>query len=372
MDENDKPDGSTAMERLAREMAECVAMFSPNAWCYNHGVSVMGNYDECVKAARADILRRISEARDEDLFKDDYMVRGLKRMTGMHLDKDRCTTCGDVDEMVVAVEGWKAKAAELDALCLEIGTDDGDEALMVARELLEEHYELKELREAGRIMPEGVSWPRYEDGEPVRMGEPFVAWDGQESKVRFVTLYAPGQDAAWSINAGSCHNLFGGRDAEHQMHGLRIKSQDPKAVGADGREVKPGDTVWLAPKHREMAWSIGPSHNLNYVSESEEMTVSRVKNGRDCVVAWMEGEENRWCPASWLTHERHDSWERLREDARKYYAEYWGCIDFCCDKCPALVDGKSPNERYGKDGCYTAEKLDLVARAERLAGVQGE
>ena len=338
MDENETHGGQTAMERLCRELMENVNDYG---WCRDHVPGViedigdweMWDYGKAIAAAKADILRRIEAARAE-------------------------------------VEGWKAKAAELDALCLVLGTDDGDEALMVARELIEEHYELKELREACRIMPEGVSWPRYSDGGPVRMGEPFVAWDGQESKVRFVTLYAPGQDAAWSINAGSCHNLFGGRDAEHQMHGLRIKRQAPKAVGADGREVKPGDTVWLAPKHREMAWSTGSSHNLHYVSESEEMTVSRVKNGRDCVVAWMEGEESRWCPASWLTHERPDSWERLREDVRKDYTAYWGCIGFCCDKCPALVDGKKPNERYDTAGCHTAEQLDILARAERLAGVR--
>lgn len=256
MDENDKPDGSTAMERLAREMAECVAMFSPNAWCYNHGVSVMGNYDECIEAARADILRRIAEARDEDLFKDDYMVRGLKRMTGMHLDKDRCTTCGDVNEMVAVVEGWKAKAAELDALC-----------------------------GAGRVAPEGCRWPRFGDGYPLALGGEAYGRDGERLRVVAVT-------------------------------------------------------------HR----------------------------GKAAVRPWgrTDGRGARWVPLSSLAHERPDSWGRLREDVRKDYTAYWGCIGFCCDKCPALVDGKKPNERYDTAGCHTAEQLDILARAERLAGVRDD
>ena len=73
-----------------------------------------------------------------------------------------------------------------------------------------------------------------------------------------------------------------------------------------------------------------------------------------------------------LTHERPDSWERLREDAMKNFVDYWGCAGKTCDKCPALVDGKKPNERYDTAGCQAAEQLDLLARAERLAGVQGE
>lgn len=310
---NDEPGGITAMERLAWQLMYAVCDFADasRGWCKKNNVDLRGaNRSLCMKLAHYNIERRIYEARRKDM---------------------------------ETSEALRNASAELDAL-----------------------------REAGRIMPESVSWPRYEDGGPVRMGEPFVAWDGKESKVRSVTLYAPGQDAEWSINAWSCHNLFGGRDAEHQMHGLRIKRPATKAVGADGREVKVGETVWLAPKHREMAWSTGPSHNLHYVSESEEMTVSQVKNGRDYVVAWMEGEENSWCPASWLTHERPDSWGRLYEDAMKSVYEYWGCIDFCCDKCPALVDGKKPNERYRTTGCLKAQQLDIIARAERLAVVNGD
>ena len=420
MDENGNDGGRTAMERLARMLGECVLSCNDSAasWAEAHGIDCDDVLYTVIKGnARSDIKRRIEDARGEDECTHTYPERELKRMTGMYLDGRRCTR-GEVNEMVDAVEGWKAKAAELDALCIELGTDDGDEALMVARELLEEHYELKELREAGRIMPEGVSWPRYSDGEPVRI----LDWFGDEEVISLV------------FNTNGCALVARGDVyLAHSTGGDAIKRPAPRAVGADGREVKPGDTVCLAPKHREMAWSTGPSHNLHYVSESEEMTVSRVKNGRDCVVAWMEGEESRWCPASWLTHEtpvldrdgvevrpgdtvwdeigrkwtvmtasvdgcrlrdarpessrfveehfeapglltheRPDSWGRLREDAVNDYTYYWGCHASPCLECPCKTGGKKPKERYGVGSCRSAMHLDLVARAERLAGVRGD
>ncbi len=39
MDENGKTCGQTAMERLCREMAECVVERLPAAWCRNHGIN---------------------------------------------------------------------------------------------------------------------------------------------------------------------------------------------------------------------------------------------------------------------------------------------------------------------------------------------
>lgn len=259
MDENDKPDGSTAMERLCREMAECVVERLPASWCQDNGIYDGEPWSQCKGIARADIERRIAEADLED-------------------DKARDVALGD----------WREKVAELDVLCVELGADDGDEALMVAGDLMDEHYELKELREAGRVMPEGVSWPRYEDGEPVRVGD-VMRGTGRSQHIFRVVGVAPG----------------------------------------NGR-----------------------------------MTVVCEDVDEDCELCYTDPRL--------LAHERPDSWGRLREDARKVYPAYWGCIGFCCDKCPALVDGKKPSERYDTAGCHTAEQLDLLVRAERLAGVRDD
>ena len=256
MDENDKPDGSTAMERLCRELMDAVVSCAPTVWCGEHGIGIHGTrLEQDRENARADISRRIDWARDEDECEDTYSARELKRLTGMYLG-GAMTTMGEVAEMVGAVEEWKAKAAELDAL-----------------------------RGAGRVVPEGCRWPGFGDGGRLALGG--EAWTKDGGRVRVVAV-----------------------------------------------------------SHR----------------------------GRAAVRPWgrKDGRGARWVPLSSLLGECPDSWARLREDARKDYTAYWGCIGFCCDKCPALVDGKKPNEHYDTAGCHTAEQIDLLARAERLAGVNGD
>lgn len=319
MDEKTTYDGRTAMERLACEMAECVAMFLPNAWCYNHGVSVMGNYDECVKAARADIERRIEEADLED-------------------DRARDVALGD----------WKAKADAMDETCRVLGVDSYNLAADAARSLVDEHCELKELRGAGRVVPEVVSWPRYEDGEPVRIGGE-VDLSGKPLVVERVELSTSGCVLRGTIDGACGHTKVA-------SHGVPFKRPAPKAVGADGREVKAGDTVWT--------------------DDGREWTVMKADQGycrvREASPARGFFIEERYIAAGLLTHERPDSWERLREDAVNDYTYYWGCHASPCLECPCKTGGKKPKERYGVGSCRSAMHLDLVARAERLAGVQGE
>lgn len=351
MDENDKPDGSTAMERLARELMDAVVRCVPMAWCEDHGLGIHGTMPEKDRErARADIERRIAEADLAD-------------------DKARDRALGD----------WSEKVERLGAVCRALGVESVDEAEGAARALVGEHYEFKDLRKAGRVMPEGVSWPRYEDGEPVRMGDPFVTWDGQASEVSSVTLYTPGPDAAWTINAGSCRNFVGGSDEAHRMHGLRLKRPAPKAVGADGVEVKPGDTVWLAPEWRCSAGvtSVEDKFRLDLVDADKELHVCGVEFG--CgepratfgyVTIDLATIHEMYCHASWLTHERPDSWGRLREDALKTFYAYWGCEGMPCTLCPAKIGDERPCDHYGTGtSCTDAIHLDLVARAERLAGV---
>lgn len=262
---DEKTDGRTAMERLARELMENVNSYS---WCREHIPSVIEDigdwetwdYGKAIAAVRSDIERRIAEA---DLSDDKARDRAL------------------VD--------WRERIAELEALCRALNAESADEAVAVARTMAEEHYELKELREAGRVMPEGVSWPRLGDGGPVRLGG--EAWTREGERVRVVAVTHKGKAA-----------------------------------------VRP--------------W------------------------GRT------DGRGARWVPLASLLGERPDSWEMLREDSLKRFVDYWGCRGSSCADCPATVDGRSPRERI--DGaavrtyCDAAMQLDLVARAERLAGVQGE
>lgn len=259
MDEKTTHDGRTAMERLCREMAECVVELLPATWCQDHGIYDGEPWSQCKGRARADIERRIAEADLED-------------------DKARDSALGD----------WKAKADAMDETCRVLGVDSYNLAADAARPLVDEHYELKELREAGRVMPEGVSWPMYADGEPVRVGDEM-------------------------------------RGTWRSRHLFRVV------------EVAPGDG------------------GMAVVCEDMD-----------------EGGELCYVDPDLLARERPDSWGRLREDAVKSMEDYWGCADYYCEECPSKVGGKTPAGRYGADWCNDAMQLDIVARAERLAGVRGD
>lgn len=53
----------------------------------------------------------------------------------------------------------------------------------------------------------------------------------------------------------------------------------------------------------------------------------------------------------------NDSIERIREDAEKHYADYWGCEGRRCDECRA---------NGVHEDCVTAKYIDLLNRAMRL------
>lgn len=262
MDENGNDGGRTAMERLARMLGECVLSCDDSAarWAEAHGIDCDDVLYTVIRDdARSDIKRRIEDASAEDDCSDSYAAAALKALTGMHRGHAMCTR-DEVDEMVAVVEGWKAKAAELDAL-----------------------------KAAGRVMPEGLSWPRYADGEPVRVGDVLRT-------------------------RGRSRHLF-------------------RVVG-----VAPGDG------------------GMAVVCEDMD-----------------EGGELCYMDPDLLARERPDSWEKLREDALKTVYAYWGCEGMPCNLCPAKIGDERPCDHYGTGtSCTDAIRLDLVARAERLAGVSAD
>lgn len=282
MDEKTTHDGRTAMERLARELMCAVCDFADasRSWCKKNNVDLRwANRSLRMELACYDIERRIYEARREDM------------------------------------ETFK--------------------------ELINARAELDALREAGRVMPEGVSWPRYTDGGPVRIGDEMVL--GRVHEV--------------SVTAGGCSLTgSGGSILAEVPSGVLIHRPAHKAVGADDREVKAGDTVWdeIGREWEVVAVSVNGCH-LKSTDSAAQCRTGRIYVDPDL-----------------LTRERPDSWERLREDAVKIMSEYWGCAGHHCEECPSKVGGKTPAGRYGVDWCDEAMRLDIVARAERLAGVRGD
>ena len=87
-----------------------------------------------------------------------------------------------------------------------------------------------------RLMPEGMeglvdAWPRFEDGEPVRIGDDFE----DLGQVAGIKLGAGGVTIEGT--AGNS-DLFITSDE-------RVKRPAPKVLDADGVEIREGDTVWL-------------------------------------------------------------------------------------------------------------------------------
>ena len=220
---------SSAMEALCRELADCIADCRDCSyeWCVRAEVPCTATtLEEDRASARADIERRIERAREEDA---------------------------------------------------EYGSRQS-----VRRELSDKAAELDRLREQGRVMPEGVRWPAYADGEPLRLGD----------------------------------EVLDGTGERHMVDSVEI-----------------GRNLWTALS----------------------------STGKVLCCALHGKPVPRPYPA--------DSWERLREEAARDYEWYWGCEWKSCAECPAEVGGENPRGRYGVNTCEKARCRDLVARAERLAGV---
>ncbi len=177
--------------------------------------------------------------------------------------------------------------------------------------------------------------PRYEDGEPVRFGEDTDELNGI---VKLIFLLG-GRCCQMQDADGNIHNVF---------YGERVKRRPaPEKLGADGLPIVAGETV--------------------YDVETGEAYIVRLPcagTGK----TFFEGGGYR--DPAYLTHTPPDTQERIDADARKNSIRYWGCEDFSCDECPALIDGKKPVAFYEldliHDSCSEAQKLDLLRRQREL------
>ncbi len=183
-----------------------------------------------------------------------------------------------------------------------------------------------------RVLTEGERrildlWPRFEDGEPVMVGDEVDGLGGE-----IIEVYIA-EDAAdiWN-NYGNHMDL---------SLGERVNRPAPKVLDADGVEIKVGDTV----RHHS-----GFAHGVvTSIDASSLMGTVRYVNG---------GVEFRDA-AKDLTHTRPDSWERLEMEAesiRKSIAWHLGDYSPSCYK----RSGDSIQDRV----------LALVRRAKALAGAE--
>ena len=246
-----------------------------------------------------------------------------------------------------------------------------------------------------RLMPEGMEWPRFEDGEFVRTGDEIETVGGGVHRVGSVQLMA----------VTFCLKDVAGETLYQTLHHGRVKRPAPKVLDADGVEIRVGDTVWHVEtgeqckvvevdsrsvsvdfrvdgdgtKHTGSILPVNLTHRAPVLAADgrplrEGETVWSVDSGTRYTVEKITDElipikcssemgSTVSLHPSQLTHERPDSWERLEEDANKGSCDYFGCDANGCHGCPAY----GWNTARGGSGCGNAKTLDIMRRAKALA-----
>lgn len=255
-----------------------------------------------------------------------------------------------------------------------------------------------------RLMPEGMEWPRFETGEPVRLGDEFADGLGGTRVCTSVEFLACEE----GVRDVLIH--WDGDDPDNAMlvcmaSGERVKRMAPKVLDADGVEIRVGDTVYDMVGDRHKVKGFGKQgdvllefHNdeslgwrpSNFTHRAPVLAadgrplregehVYHVETGAELVVKELPkpGEYQAVVvfapPASHLTsfdpdqltHQRPDSWERLEDDADallKAESNGKGSYNAANDYCNA--------HGLGTDGTvWVLVAQDLVRRAKKLSGV---
>lgn len=177
-----------------------------------------------------------------------------------------------------------------------------------------------------RLMPEGMEWPCFDDGEPVRIGDEYA--DAFGANTVATIEFGDGYSA---INPNTPGGYVVGKF--EGAHGRYVPRPAPKVLDADGAEIRVGDKL--------------------YDAETGCGRTVRAINANGTIE--FDGHGDRGWFANRFTHERPDSWERIEADAMMDAKEY-------CES-----RGISPEypKHIGKAKCE-----DLVRRAKKLAEVE--
>ena len=233
-----------------------------------------------------------------------------------------------------------------------------------------------------RLMPEGMEWPKV-DGKPVD----------------FVTGYEPslGVLEVVSIYSNGACEVMSHDGIIRGVKGIHIS--EPKALDADGVEVRVGDVLYRKSDghmvkvvevyektftdaddyvrpgegytHRAPVFAADgrPLHegeHVYHVETGAELVVKELPKPGEYQAVVVFAPPARHLTSfdpDQLTHERPvaDTWERLEEDAGKEACEYFAHMPCGCETSEML------DETVEK--CNAAMARDLVRRAKKLAGV---
>ena len=246
-----------------------------------------------------------------------------------------------------------------------------------------------------RLMPEGMEWllevwPKWSNGEYCKFGDWWVSdkyGEPKPNQFRKLSIYTPEQLDEWGQGDGESYGYEWDfvRPADPKYRPDKVEPPVPKALDADGVEIRVGDTVWHKESGMKFTVEVLPSergyqsvHLTDYAGAGFRFdpnllthrapvlaadgvplevgqTVYHIADGKGYTVEKLskygamvtpDGITGGCYMAEYLTHQRPDSWERLEEDA---------------DRTASLFDAF--------DADASADIRDLVRRAKALAGV---
>ena len=265
-----------------------------------------------------------------------------------------------------ADDNWSAGVAGI-AMALDAAECNGRVFELLANKIDAELAQARELSllRGAELWAKANGWPDFRDGED------FGAWldrcalprprfeDGEVVGVREyedIQGYCVYDDGEFFVTTPN-------RSIDYAA-GERVERPAPEALGADGKPIVEGETVWLDEAHSRCADSYGFEDGNKYslcgIERQEMLTVEDAHievDGREYVRVCTCGA---WCHASWLTHTPPDTQERIDGDITLSPIEY--CADIL----------KLPNfDVMNYSGFVEAMMRDLLRRQRELNARKG-
>ena len=233
-----------------------------------------------------------------------------------------------------------------------------------------------------RLMPEGMEWPRFDDLEPVRIGDDFMDMHGRVHTVASVRLKECGEFSLvgtdrWgqSFPAGSRVGRPGAAPKALDADGVEIREGDVLYRKSDGHMVKVAEVYektftdaddYVRPgegfTHRAPVFAadcrpLQEGEHVYHVETGAELVVKELPRPGEyqaVVVFTPPASHLTSFDPDQLTHERPDSWEWLEEDVAGT-----SCPDVYCAN--HHIDASDTSYEW-------AMARDIVRRARALAG----
>lgn len=158
-----------------------------------------------------------------------------------------------------------------------------------------------------RLMPEGMEWPRFEDGEQVQFGEKFVRFDGKH-----------GNDGEYITGV----TIIGGNCCTYRINGdyhgrERVKRPESKVLGADRLPIEVGQTVFFADGSNATAYEVAEISQGLYLSVRVRIPGSPEHDGQ-----WFDPQRLSHTPPDTQERIDADTWKDATDYCREYNVEH--------------------------------------------------